>query len=220
MRNKFDISALKMTYVLKQWVADRLPEYKDTISICPNFRTSHFVGTYAIRGEYQYLLLELDAQKKRFSVSLESPWTLDATKTADMSRMIGLINQRLPFGALFCIDKGDHRYVTSKLALNVDADSFTPHQISSTVVAGASIFENYHKPLSTVALTNKSADKVWTKFLCEESKLAKGRDKGRAGELDSDELRDLVSFGEIVPYKDLWELGPVISPHRVVQLQC
>ena len=208
MIKKFDISTMSMTSVLKKWITDRLPKLKDTIVIYPDLKTSHFVTSYSIHGEYQYLMLEVNEHTECFSASFESTWILPPTKISDMCQMIGLINQRLPFGALLCMDNGSQRFVVSKLAINVDASSFTPHQISSMVVAGASIFEDYHKPLSTVALTNSSVDAVWSKFLAEENKEDGEPAQGRTSGYELDELRGLISFGEVVPYERLLELGP------------
>ena len=188
MTQDIDTSDMRLTTVLKEWLKQN--EWDDEIEINDDRDFAEIATNYLIGGQKYQLYLEANELTECFDVYLYSPFDVPPARMADMTRILNRINLRLGIGRLCCIDDEEANPVQYKEGIDVDAAPFAPDHIDNMLAAGGSIFEHHSQLLTTVALTDVSADAAWSKFLEEEKRKE-----------DEKEERMKRSGPNVVPFK-------------------
>ena len=163
MAKKTDVSDMKLTSVLKEWMDQE--ELKNEIQINDQGNGAVVVVNVGINDQSHRLFLETDEDGEVFTIALFTPFNVPAARMADMSRILNRLNGRIRFGKLVCDDDEDSNRLSFQQAIDVEGSTLVPKQISNMMVAAMGTLDSQGELLAAVALTKQPIDALWADFL-------------------------------------------------------
>ena len=199
MEEKIDISEKKMASILRSWAARELVDgRKIETKIDGDWKLSRVDTSYVMSGQRYCLSLWVEEHAQHFHLHVEGPWNVRPERVENVLRTIDRINERLPFGELVCGNDGDVYFVQYSVGANAQGGQFTLKHMDDLIDLGARTLDRYGSLLATVALTNTSAKKAWSKFL---------EQHGLEAELSRQGTQTRCDRAEVVPPSS-WEKSP------------
>jgi len=150
---------MPLTAVVSKFLDDQ--DWDDRVSIDHVTRCSSLDTFLRVDGQRYQLCIRANEKDECLSLSLYSPFAMPADRMPEAARLFNLVNTRLRYGVVGCLDDGESNAVFCNIAFDVSDAVLSLRQLHVMLDAAVWTLRHFGRAIAAVALADVSALDSW-----------------------------------------------------------